>query len=199
MKKIVRTSMMAAACVVYSISAAGEKAVAQATTDKRPAASQSTADADLDTQFIQILARMTSNRLAFAKRINEKVPGTVSPDDVANLEQQLKAMQSLEEETKRIGHVDLFSMQLAQAQVTKTFADMDWKQTSRLQQQSPDAIPSADAELIRLRAELANVNLQRGKAAEHKSAQERLDWSLQSLFVTVQALQGQVERIDERE
>jgi hypothetical protein len=180
------------------VNAAGQEAVAQATADKQLAA-QSAAMSDLDSQFIQLLTRMTSNRLAFAKRINEKVPGTVSPDDVVNLEQQLKAMQSLEEETKKLGRVDLFSMQLAQAQVTKTFADMDWKQTSRLMQQSPDAMNPADAELIRLRAELANVNLERGKAVEHKSAQERLDWTLQSLFVTVQALQGQVERIDERE
>lgn len=198
MKRIVRTSTMVAACVVYFVNAAGQQAVAQATADKQPAA-QSTAMSDLDSQFIQLLTRMTNNRLAFAKRINEKVPGTVSPDDVVNLEQELRAMQSLEEETKKLGRVDLFSMQLAQAQVTKTFADMDWKQTSRLMQQSPDAMNPADAELIRLRAELANVNLQRGKAVEHKSAQERLDWTLQSLFVTVQALQGQVERLDERE
>ena len=158
-----------------------------------------TSDTDLDSQFLAALSQLTAARLDFANRINQKVADTYSPEDIADLQQQAKAVQTIMDEAKKNGHVDWFALQLAQARVSKRTTEMDWKKAAALRQHSPEAISDADVEMAHLRANLADLNLRRGKAVLSKSPDERLNWAVESLFIDVQSLQDKVQSLEERE
>src|SRR4051812_41986344 len=83
----------------------------------------SATDGNLDAQIADTLYRLTRARLERAARLNTKVPGTVSADDVAIINGELKAVNDRE---RRNGEgADWFSMLFGVAEVTKASADAD--------------------------------------------------------------------------
>jgi hypothetical protein len=198
MKTIIHRAFVASAVLIAALAFIGNRATAQAPATSQPVPAK-TADSDLDNQFVAALARLTAARLDFANRINQKVADTYSPEDIADLQQQAKAVQLIVDDSKKTGHVDWFALQLAQARVSKRTTEMDWKKAAALRQRSPDAISDADVELAHLRAQLADLNLRRGQAVVSKSPDERLNWAVESLFIDVQSLHDKVQSLEERE
>jgi hypothetical protein len=199
MKSIVRKAFVASAATAAVLAFSCHRAHAQATADKPAPIASATSDSDLDTQFLDALGRLTAARLDFANRINQKVADTYSPEDIVDLQQQAKAVQTIMDEAKKSGHVDWFALQLAQARVSKRTTELDWKKAAALRQRSPDAVSDADVEMAHLRAQLADLNLRRGQAVATKSPDERLTWAVESLFIDVQSLQDKVQSLEERE
>lgn len=152
---------------------------------------------NLDAQITDTLYQLTRARLERVMRANAEVPGTVAADDVAAIEGELAA---ISEQQGINGEVlDWFSTLIGIAEVTKTSAESDWKRVSILQQESPQSITELDAEMVRLRARLAALNLQRGRLAAKGSADDRENWALQYLSMETQDLRDRVRRLEVRE
>ena len=197
MKHFTQNLTLLAAAVACAILASTESAFAQATAGQTNPATPAASSQNPDATYTQLLSQLMRVRLERIKQLNTQVPGTFSPDDIAVTELQLKAVDQLEQQAKASKEIDWFSMVLVQAQISKAAADLDWKHASKLRQQS--VISEADAEMSHLRAQLAAVNLERGKAVEKKSADDRQNWALQYLVMEVQSLQDKVARLEERE
>jgi hypothetical protein len=196
MKSIFQTLLLLTIAIACALIFADRPAFAQATADSsKPAASSDNPDAS----YAAILGQLMRVRLERIKQLNSQVPGTITADDISVIELELKAADKLQKQATDSKEIDWYSMVLMQAQISKTSADLDWKQVSRLRQQSPQTISELDAEMVHLRAQLADLNLQRGKAAQNKPADDRQNWALQYLVMEVQTLQDHVQRLEERE
>ena len=169
-------------------------ALAQAAPSSPPKAAGSS-----DEQFVQIVAQLASIRLERVKQINAKVPGSVPPDDVALLELQAKSIDALRAKSSDAGQVSGYAMLISLAEISQATAAQQWKRVAAVQAQSPDSISKQDAEMVRLRAELADVILARGKAVATKSPQDQQNWALQLLFVELQGLHDAVRNLEERQ
>jgi hypothetical protein len=197
MKFFVHSLLLPGALVACAMVVSIKPAGAQATSNQDQTAKQATSSDNPDVSYAQLLGQLMRVRLERIRELNSQVPGTISADDIALNELQLKAVDQLEQQAKTSKEIDWFSMVLIQAQISKTAADLDWKHASKLRQQS--VISESDAEMSHLRAQLAEVNLERGKAVEKKSADDRQNWALQYLVMEVQTLQDKVRRLEERE
>jgi hypothetical protein len=188
--------------LVLSICGAVEqKAVAQmpvaddAAATKLNEVSPATA-ADLDTQIGDTLIRLTRARLEVATRLNAQVRGTVPPDDVAIVQEELRAIDGQERTRGQL--TDWFSTLLAIADIEKISAKADWRRASKLRREYPAAISELDVEIRRLNARLADLNLQRGKLAGKGTASERQNWALLYLSVKMQELTDRVRLLEHR-
>lgn len=170
-------------------------AAAQSAPAQQSAATKNNSDA----QFVEVLAKLASLRLERINRINAKVPGSVPPDDVSLLELEAKSISKLKQDAKNAGQVSGYSMLLSLAEVSQASAAQEWKRVSAIQQRSPGSIPEQDAEGARLRAELAEMTLARGKSAATKSPQDQQNWALQFLFVELHGLRDAVRSLEERQ
>jgi hypothetical protein len=153
---------------------------------------------NLDARFAQILIQLTSDRLQRAKSANTEVPGTVSADDLALIQRELDAFVQLDNDTKNGGKLNWFKMLLDMAEASRSSADSDWRRISALPE-TTQGFARLNRDMVRLRAELADVNLERGKAAASGSADEKQNWALQYVFVQMQEVRDRVRVLEERE
>jgi len=152
---------------------------------------------NLDAQIADTLYELTRTRLERVMHINTKVPGTVLAGDIGIINGELKAIS--DQEGRNGEAVDWFSTLVGVAEVTKASADADWKRVSALQQENPELISELDVAMVRLRARLADLNLQRGKLAAKGTADERQNWALLYLSMQVQELRDRVRVVEERQ
>jgi hypothetical protein len=199
MKLIACALALAATGGLSSIVLAGEQPAPQPGLAQRAATLQPKAQDNLDAQFVEILGKLASTRLERLKRINAASPGAIAPDDVALLELQLKAIDKIRQETKGASQISGFSMLMGLAEVSKASAALEWKRMSALRERSPSSVPEVDAEMARLRAELADVNLMRGRSVATRSVQEQQNWALQFLFVELQGIHDAVRNLEGRQ
>jgi hypothetical protein len=197
--KTIAQNLILLAAVASAIDFSNTPALAQATADQTKPAAQATSRDNPDARYAQILGQLMRVRLERIRELNSQVAGTITADDVSVIELELKAADQLQQQATNSKEIDWFSMVLTQAQISKTSADMDWKRVAKLRQQSPQTLSELDAEMVHLRAQLADMNLERGKAAQNKSADDRQNWALQYLVMEVQTLQDKVQRLEERE
>jgi hypothetical protein len=187
--------------MVLSICGAVEQTAAQvpvannATATKPSEVSPATA-ADLDAQIGDTLIRLTRARLEVATRLNAQARGTVPPDDVAIVQEELRAID--ERERTRGEVTDWFSTLLAIADIAKVSAEADWKRASKLRREYPAAISELDVEVRRLNARLADLNLERGKLAGKGTVSDRQNWALLYLSVKIQELTDRVRILEHR-
>jgi hypothetical protein len=180
-------------------------AVADEQTNKTPSPAQAApssppnAAGSSDEQFVQILAQLASIRLERVNQINAKVPGSVPPDDVALMELQAKSIDALRPKSNDAGQVSGYAMLVSLAEISHASAAQEWKRVSAIEARSPGTISKQEAEMVRLRAELAEVILARGKSAATRSPQDQQNWALQLLFVELQSLRDAVQSLEARQ
>jgi hypothetical protein len=152
---------------------------------------------NLDAQIADTLYELTRARLERVMRFNAKVPGTVPVDDVGIIKGELNAISRQEGRNGDV--VDWFSTLIGVAEVTKASTDANWKRVTTLQQENPQIFSELDVEMVRLRARLADLNLQRGKLAAKGTADERQNWALLYLSMEVQELRDRIRVVEERQ
>jgi hypothetical protein len=150
----------------------------------------------LDAQIGDTLIRLTRARLEVSTRLNAQVRGTVPPDDVAIVKEELRAID--EQERTRGEVTNWFSTLLAIADIAKVSADADWRRASKLRQEYPTAISELDVEILRLNARLADLNLQRGTLAGKGTTSDRQNWALLYLSIKMQELTDRMRLVEQR-
>jgi len=185
--------------VVFDLGVNVNRAVAQPNPTPSQPSAKATAGDNSDDQFVALLGKIAANRVARAKQANAQEPGTFTADDLALLEQEQKTTEALGQATHDGKPIDWYAMLLGSAEISKTAADLDLKHVAQLRQQDPKAVSVLDADEAQLRAQLTALNLERGKAAQAKSPDDRQNWALQFLLGEMQALQDQVRGLEERE
>ena len=196
MKRAALYLLVLSICGAVEQKAAAQMPVADDATATKPYEVSPATAADLDAQIGDTLIRLTRARLEVATRLNAQARGTVPPDDVAIVQDELRAID--EQERTRGILTDWFSTLLAIADIAKVSAEADWKRASKLRREYPAAISELDVEMRRLNARLADLNLQRGKLAGKGTAIDRQNWALLYLSVRMQELTDRVRILEHR-
>jgi hypothetical protein len=152
------------------------------------------ASTSLDAQLADTLRGITRVRLQRAIQLNEQVRGTYSADDINTMKEQLAALDR--QQGKSGEGLDWYSTLIGLAEISKSVAEADVKRVSVLRQQN--SVSDLDVELARLRAQLADLNLKRGKSAAKETAEERQNWGLLFVACQVEQLKDQVRTLDAR-
>ena len=197
MKRAALYLLVLSICGAVEQKAAAQMPVADDATAAKPFEVSPATAANLDAQIGDILIRLTRARLEVATRLNAQRAGTVLPDDVAVVQEELRAID--EQERTRGEVTDWFSTLLAIADIAKVSADADWKRASKLRREYPSAISELDVEILRLNARLADLNLQRGTLAGKGTASDRENWALLYLSVKMQELTDRVRLLEQRQ
>ena len=196
MKPTVLFMLVLSICHVVQQPTAAQQPVAANPTATKPNEPSPAAVGNLDAQIGETLIRLIRARLDLATRLNAQARRTVPPDEIAILNEELKA---IDEQEQRRGEVtDWFSTLIGIAEITSASAKAEWKRSSMLQQQYPGTISELDVEILRLRAQLADLTLQRGKLAATQTAIDRQNWALLYLSVTMQELSDRVRLLEQR-
>lgn len=146
----------------------------------------SAVDGSLDAQFADALFELARARLQRAMHLNSAFPGVIPADDLAATKGELAA---LSKKGRKDGEVvDWFSMLIGMAEVQNASANADWNQLSALQQKDPKSYSELDVEVARLRAQLADLNLKRGRMAAKGTADKRQNWALLYIAMQLQEL-----------
>jgi hypothetical protein len=149
---------------------------------------------NLDAQLADTLRGITRVRLQRAIQLNAQVSGTYSADDIDTMKEQLA---TIDRQQGRNGQgLDWFSTLIGLAEISKSVADADVKRVAVLRQQN--SVSDLDVEMARLRAQLADLNLKRGKLAAKGTADERQNWGLLYVACQVEQLKDQVRTLDAR-
>jgi hypothetical protein len=196
MKRTALYLLVLSFCGAVEQKTAAQMQVADDATAANPHEVSPATAANLDAQIGDTLIRLTRARLEVATRLNAQARGTVLPDDVAIVQEELRAIG--EQERTRGEVTDWFATLLAIADIAKVSAEADWKRASKLRREYPAVISELDVEIRRLNARLAVLNLQRGKLAGKGTAGDRQNWALLYLSVRIQEVTDRVRLLEHR-
>jgi hypothetical protein len=145
---------------------------------------------DLDTQYGQILAQLAQAMLQRVQDINLRTPGEITRQEVQESMRELVVFQGVAQNTQQTGKLQWFPIMLSFAEATQSDTQSAWAVAARARQADPNTMSAIDLEILRLRAELASVNLQRGRQLVKASPDEQQNWALGVLTLEIQRLQN---------
>ena len=195
MKTLVRAALSLSVCGIFHGISAAQSAPTSTARQQQYVLTTATSK-NLDAQLADTLRRLTRVRLERAIQINSKVPGTYSAEDFKIIKAELAAIDKNEARNGEV--IDWFSTLIGMAKVSKTAAEAEWESVSALRQQPIQTISDLNFEIVRLRSQLANIDLQRGLMAAKGTQEERQNWALLYLTLEIQGLKDQVRILDER-
>jgi hypothetical protein len=194
--------MRIAAAVILVLGAILSVAYAQQTTPPGANAAQRNAapagKSSIDVQFAEAMYRLATARLQRVKNVDRRSSGSVAPGDITRMELQVQALSKMQEAAHRDGKLDWFTMLLSEAEMSKEFADAALKRLTTIQAANPALVGKDDLAIAELAAQIAALNLQRGKDAAAKGHEEQQNWGLQFLLIDAQTLQDRVHLLEFR-
>jgi hypothetical protein len=189
-------SAIVALGAILSLAYAQQNAPPQSFTAQ--ASATPTARPNIDAQFAEAMYRLASARLQRVKNVDRRSSGSVAPGDITRMELQVEALGKMQEAARRNGKLDWFTMLLSEAEMSKTFADAALKRLTTIQAANPALVTKNDLAIAELAAQIAELNLQRGKDAAAKGHEEQQNWGLQFLLLDAQTLQDRVHLLEFR-
>jgi len=151
------------------------------------------ADADqggLDVRYARLQLQLAEANLQRVQRSNQRVAGAV-PDEVANQYQEdVEIAKTRLQDALRGAAGDPMAVWLRAAEAAVRHAESQWKNALAANRRMPGTVDSIDTERLRLRSELAGLELERGRALVGKSSEAQLQWQ-------VNVLHDQVRRLNE--
>jgi hypothetical protein len=195
--------MRIAAVVILVLGAILSMAYAQQTAPPQPNLAQSNAataavKSNIDAQFAEAMYRLATARLQRVRNVDRRSSGSVAPGDITRMELQVQALSKMQEAARRDGKLDWYTMLLSEAEMSKEFADAALKRLTTIQAANPALVGKDDLQIAELAAQIAELNLQRGKDAASKGHEEQQNWGLQFLLLDSQTLQDRVHLLEFR-
>jgi hypothetical protein len=128
------------------------------------------------TRYARLRLRMAEVALDKAKQMNQKVPGTLPADLMSQFSQDVSVAKVQLQNSTRADGGDLLLGWIARAEMTLNDAKMKLNSATRTEQRTPGTYEPIDIERLRLSAELAQLQLDRGKSLIDASADAKLQW-----------------------
>ncbi len=163
--------------------------------DERPAPREAVTEESLELRYARVrleLARANLSRVEqMNKRLDRSVPGSVVADfrdAVATAELQFK------QAAKEVPQDEL-AIWLRRAESAYRSAHNRWQTAMAANRQVKDTIPVLDVDRFRLRAEVARLQLERGKQLASASRESQLAWQIEMLSNEIELLKEETSRV----
>ena len=144
----------------------------------------------LDVQYARALLQIEQALVQRVQNINRQTPGVITQQQVQTSLREMQAIQEVAQQTQQTGRLQWFPIMLNFAEATELDAQSAWAVAARARQADPNSTSPIDLEILRLRAELARLNLLRGRQLVAAHADEQQNWALGALLMEVQRLRN---------
>lgn len=163
-----------------------------------PATSGSEDTIDLDRQFAQTYLRLAEAQLRRAESMNQQIAQSVSDDQIEELKADYELAEQLVHKAEQGGTGGYQGIYLRFAQLAYTRAQQELDRAREAKRLDSQSVGDTDLEILQLRAQLAKINLAKGKRALAGPLEEGLNWKIGLLYQEVIRLRAEVEMLKQR-
>ena len=149
---------------------------------------------DLGVVYARLKLELAEVKLKSAKTRNEQIPGAVAGDVVVQLRDNVELARQDLSQAQAAGMGDSFGSDLRRARVEAKAADSSWRNAVKAAKRAPRLFSPLNIQLLELRAEIARINYEQGRAVAQASSEVKLRWQLRFLQDRVERLQDEVSR-----
>jgi len=131
----------------------------------------------LEVRYAKAQLRLAEANLARVERINQRLAKVVSPDVVAEYRQELDVAKSLVKSAEGAAGAK-FDVWLQRAAAGARSTQSAWRSVAAAERRVPGTFDPLDIERLRLRAEVARLELARGKSMAASPRLVQVEWQM---------------------
>lgn len=150
---------------------------------------------NLELEYAEAQLRLAETNLRKVQVTNERFPKTVSASVIADYGEDLAIAKAQYDGVKKGGDDDFFAGWLRRIESSVRAAEASYNSARVANQRSPGTVDAMDVERMRLRMEIARLQLERGKLLAGSNVEQQLRWQVQVLNDEVAHLKVQTSRI----
>ncbi len=137
---------------------------------------------NLETQLAEARVQLAKLELERAAAANKRMPGIYSPIAVELLQRNVIVAEARLGELSRTGDFNAHAIHLRELEGAQKIAELRLKNAQRLRQGLPASGDASQVESLRLRTEIARLELARARDPEHVATPlDHLQWQLEQL------------------
>lgn len=148
----------------------------------------------LEVRYARAQLALAEANLHKVLRMNLRVRGAVPREVAAEYQQDIEIAETRLQAAKGGDGRIPFQAWLRRAESLVGSAELQWKNALATNRRTPGTVDSIDVERLRLRAEVARLNLERGQLLVDASTEAQLQWQVDLLDNEVQRLNEEVLR-----
>ena len=150
---------------------------------------------NLELEYAEAQLRLAETNLRKVQVTNERFPKTVSASVIADYGEDLAIAKAQYEGVRQGGNDDFFAGWLRRIESSVKAAEASYNSARVANQRSPGTVDAMDVDRMRLRMEIARLQLERGKLLAGSPVEQQLRWQVQVLNDEVAHLKVQTSRI----
>jgi hypothetical protein len=151
-------------------------------------APKNTISEGIDVRYARAQVQLAEANLNRVEQSNKRVARSVPSSVVAEYQHDVKVAKArLEQATAGRGASD-FQVWLERAEAEQRTAETTWKNATAVNRREPRTFDALDIERFRLRAEVARLQLERGRTLVDSGREAQLQWQIDMLDNQVQRL-----------
>lgn len=147
---------------------------------------------DLDVRYARTWLKLTEARLKQVRDGNRRVAGAYPAAVVAEYERLVDSAKTQLDDTDAQRRVNEFAAFVRDAEAAVKNAETEWAQANAINHRRPGSFAKVAMEILKLRAELARLLLERGRAAAAEPREDQIQWQLAQLRHEVLRLREEV-------
>jgi len=158
------------------------------------AAAPDAAATSVDVRYARAQLELADANLSRVRESNKKVAGAVPRNVVAEFQYDVEVAKARLERARGGGAGKEFQVWLQRAESERRAAEDRWKSAVAANERVPGTVGALDVERLRLRAEVATLQLERGRSLVGASREAQLEWEVELLDNQVQRLKEEAGR-----
>ena len=148
----------------------------------------------LEVRYARRQLELAEANLQKVQRMNQRVPGVVPAEVITEYQQDVQVAKTRLKAAVE-GNAGLpFQAWLSRAESLARSAELQWKNALAANQRARGTVDATDVERLRLRSEVARLNLERGQLLVDASPEAQMQWQINVLDNEVQRLNEEVLR-----
>jgi hypothetical protein len=153
----------------------------------KPAPNQNVLES-VDVRYARAQLRLAEANLDRVEQRNKKYERTVPSSVVAEYQDDVRVAKTRLQQATTGRSANEFQVWLGRAEAERRSAETAWKNASAANNSVPGTVAPSDVERLRLRAEVAKLQLERGQALVNAGRDSQLQWQSELLDNQVQRL-----------
>lgn len=160
-----------------------------------PAPRDAAAEESLELRYARVRFELAEANLKRVEQMNKKLDRTVPSSVVADFKNDLAEAELQFRQATKEAPVDPLAVWLRRAESAFQSATTRWKNAVAANRRVPDTIPALDVDRFRLRAEVAELQWQRGKKLAGAPREQQLAWQVDLLNDEMELLKEETTRV----
>lgn len=159
----------------------------------KPGVGENPNQESLDVRYARMKLQLAQANLEKVQRMNQRVSGAV-PAEVIREYLQDVAVARARLQAAAGGGGNPFQAWMSRAEAAAQSAELQWNNALAINRRTPGTVETIDVERLRLRSEVARLDLERGQALLDASPEAQRQWQVDFLENEVQRLNEEVLR-----